>query len=58
MGMGTAAMVQIHHVRELTSRGGVAMHMVRFDNNMTVRNNARLYRDDQDRALGERVGTG
>jgi len=51
-------MVQIRHVRELTSREGVAVHTAKFDDDATVRNNARLYRDDQERALGERVGTG
>jgi len=46
MGMGAAAMVQIRHVRELTLREGVAAHMAKFDDDVTVRNNARLYGDD------------
>jgi len=46
MGTGAAAMVQIRHVREPTSREGVAAHTVKFDDDVTVRNNARLYRDD------------
>ena len=58
MGMGVAVMVQIRHVRELTSREGVAMHMAKFVDDLTVRNNARLYGDDRERALGERAGTG
>jgi len=58
MGMGVAVMVQIRHVREPTSREGVAAYMAKFDNDTTVRNNARLYGDDQERALGERAGTG
>jgi len=58
MGMGTAVMVQIQHVRELTSREGVAAHMAKFDDDATVRNNVRLYGDDRERALGERAGTG
>jgi len=58
MGTGTAAMVQIRHVREPTLREGVAVHMAKFDDNATVRNNARLYGDDRERALGERAGTG
>jgi len=55
---GAAAMVQIRHVREPTSREGVATHTAKFDDDATVRNNARLYGDDQERALGERAGTG
>jgi len=46
MGTGTAAMVQIRHVREPTLREGVAVHTAKFDDNMTVRNNARLYGDN------------
>jgi len=58
MGMGAAVMVQIRHVREPTSREGVTAHMAKFDNDATVRNNTRLYRDDQERALGETAGMG
>jgi len=58
MGTGMAAMVQIQHVREPTSREGVAAHTAKFDDDATVRNNARLYRDDRERALGERAGMG
>jgi len=58
MGMGAAAMVQIQHVREPTLREGVAAHTAKFDDNATVRNNVRLYRDDRERALGERAGMG
>jgi len=58
MGMGAAAMVQIRHVREPTSREGVAVHTAKFDDDATVRNNARLYGDDRERVLGERAGTG
>jgi len=43
---------------EPTSREGVAAHTAKFDDDVTVRNNARLYGDDRERALGERVGTG
>ena len=39
-------------------RGLCPQHMARFDDNATVRNNARLYGDNQERALGERAGTG
>jgi len=53
-----AAMVQIRHVREPTLREGVAAHMAKFDDDVTVRNNARLYGDDRERALGERAGMG
>jgi len=58
MGMGTAAMVQIRHVREPTSREGVAAHTAKFDDDVTVRNNARLYGDDQERALGKEQARG
>jgi len=58
MGTGVAVMVQIRHVREPTLREGVAMHMAKFDDDATVRNNVRLYGDDQERALGERAGMG
>jgi len=34
------------------------VHTAKFDDDVTVRNNTRLYGDDQERALGERVGTG
>lgn len=58
MGTGAAAMVQIRHVREPTSREGVAAHTARFDDDATVRNNARLDGDDRERALGGKSGHG